>query len=320
MDQPSLPLVTIAVPTYNRANTYLRSCLESALRQTYKNIEIIVSDNGSTDGTEALVRRYADPRLRYFKQSTNIVPNENFNFCLRQARGAYFLLLLDDEQIDLDFVETCMRAAEFRPDYGLIRTGVRTIDARGNLISECPNLAGGLDLAGFFLAWFAGHTSLYLCNTLFHRETLLEVGGFGSRHNLFQDVIALVRVAARRARADSPAVKATTRLHGSQYTYSATVRAWCEDSLDLLDLMCRVAPGGEEMLRKRGSRFFAMIGYSRANSIRAAIARLRAYAVVYQIFGRRYLPPVRMLLVSTSTYRSLRQVKRRLLGMPAWVD
>src|SRR5689334_7129661 len=111
MDGTNLPSVTIAIPTYNRAATYLRSCLESALRQTYANIDIVVSDNGSTDHTEALVKRYSDPRIRYFKQQTNLIPNENFNFCLRQARGDYFLLLLDDEQIDDDFIETCLRAA-----------------------------------------------------------------------------------------------------------------------------------------------------------------------------------------------------------------
>lgn len=314
------PLVTIAIPTYNRAATYLRPCLEGALKQTYRNIEIVVSDNGSTDATGAVVKSYADPRIRYFRQPMNIVPNENFNFCLRQARGHYFLLLLDDEQVDADFVETCLRAAEFRTDFGLIRTGLRTIDANGNIINESPNLAGGTSLADFFLAWFGNRTAIYLCNTLFHRETLLAVGGLGSRHNLFQDVMAQVKVAAKRPRADTPVVKATTRLHHSQYTYSATVRAWCEDSLDLLELMCSVAPEKRDILQRQGSRFFAMIGYSRASAMRSPIERARAYALVYGLFGRRHAPPLRMVLSTTSLYRSVRQVKRRLLGRPAWAD
>ncbi len=63
------PLVTIAIPTYNRADGYLKQALQSAVNQTYKNIEIVVSDNCSPDNTEAVVRSYTDPRIRYFQQA-----------------------------------------------------------------------------------------------------------------------------------------------------------------------------------------------------------------------------------------------------------
>lgn len=314
------PLITIAIPTYNRASTYLRACLEGALQQSYPNLEILVADNGSTDATGALVRGYDDDRVRYVRHPTNIVPNDNFNFCLREARGSYFLLLLDDELIDGDFIETCLRAAAFRTDFGLIRTGLRTIDANGNVIDERPNCAGGASLAEFFLTWFSGRTQLYLCNTLFNCSALRRVGGFASRHNLFQDVMAQVKVAADMPRADVAEVKASTRLHRGQLTYAARVQEWCEDSLDLLELMGRVAAEQGEQVRRQGERFFARIAYSRANAIRSPIARVRAYATVYRLFGRRYGPPLRMVLSSTSLYRSLRQVKRRVLNRPAWVD
>jgi len=58
------PLVTIAIPTYNRADGYLREALASALNQTYQNIEIIVSDNCSTDNSEAFIRGISDQRIR----------------------------------------------------------------------------------------------------------------------------------------------------------------------------------------------------------------------------------------------------------------
>ena len=59
-------LVTIGIPTFNRANGYLRYALESAIAQTYRNLEIIVSDNCSYDDTEAVVRHYRDPRGQVF--------------------------------------------------------------------------------------------------------------------------------------------------------------------------------------------------------------------------------------------------------------
>lgn len=315
------PLVTIAIPTYNRADTYLRRCLEGALRQTYASIEIIVSDNGSSDPTGAVVQSYKDGRVRYYRHPRNIGPNDNFNFCLRQARGEYFLLLQDDEEIDADFVMACMQAADFRSDFGLIRTGLRTIDARGTVIAESPNSAGGLPLADFFLAWFDGCTALYLCNTLFQRAALSAVGGFQSRHNLFQDVVAQVKIAAQLPRMDVPAIKAATRRHTGQFTHAAAVRAWCEDSLDLLGLMCSVVPPRErEGVHRRGLRFFATIGYSRANAIRSPVARLTTYALVWRLFRYRYMPPWRLALAGTSLYRALRRLKRRVLHRPAWVD
>lgn len=314
------PLVTIAIPTYNRASSYLPQCLEGALRQTYPNVEILVADNGSTDYTEELVRSYNDPRLRYFRHARNIVPNDNFNFCLREARGKYFLLLLDDEQIDVDFVEACLRAVGYRSDFGLIHSGLRVINARNVVIHEAVNHGSGSTLADLFLAWFEGRTALYLCNTLFHRETLLEAGGFASRHNLFQDVVAQVKVAARMPRVDIPDIKATTRLHSGQFTYAATVRAWCEDSLDLLELMCQLAPAESQRIRDKGIPFFALINHSRANNVREPFKRALAYAAVCRMFGYRHLPTLRMVLASTSLYRSLRNLKRRFLHQPAWAD
>lgn len=314
----ALPLVTIGIPTYNRAASYLPEALDCARAQAYPNLEIVVSDNCSTDHTRELVEGCGDARVRYFRQAHGVRPNDNFNFCLTQARGDYFLLLLDDEHIDRDFVATCLGAAHYRRDVGLLRTGLRTIDANGVVIDESPNAAGGLAPGDLFLAWFAGGTRFYLCNTLFNTRLLRDVGGFNSRHALFQDVMALVRVAARAERIDVEAVKASTRSHPGQYTYSAKVSAWAEDSLDLLALMCDLAPDRRDAIWERGSRFFAMINYSRASGIRSPVERAAAYRSVYVLFGRRHTPPARMVFGSTALYRGLRALKRRLKRQPAW--
>ncbi|NIV34817.1 MAG: glycosyltransferase, partial [Anaerolineae bacterium] len=71
MTQGAYPLVTVAIPTYNRADSYLRYALESAVNQTYGNVEVIVSDNCSTDGTEQVVRDFSAPCLRYFRHAEN---------------------------------------------------------------------------------------------------------------------------------------------------------------------------------------------------------------------------------------------------------
>lgn len=313
-------LVTIGIPTYNRADGYLRETLESALAQTYPNIEIVVSDNASPDNTQEVVRGYADSRIRYFRQDKGLIPNENFNFCLQQANGVYFLLLHDDDKIDSDFIDTCLRAAHYRDDVGVILTATRIINAEGTVIHEGRNAVAGLSTGEFFLAWIKGKTSLYLCNTLYNTKALKASGGFRSKHNLFQDVMATAKLAASHGRIDIDALKASARQHGGKWTHVARVQGWCEDSLELLDLMCELAPDKQAELRKQGGEFFANVNFNRATDIRSPLKRAEALLLVYRLFGRRYLPSWRLLFQSTALYRVLRDVKRKVLGQPAWVE
>jgi glycosyltransferase involved in cell wall biosynthesis len=161
MAEKNLPLVSIGIPTYNRADGYLREALQSALAQSYGNLEIIVSDNCSTDETPDYVQGIGSGRIRYFRQTKPLSPNGNFNFCLNNAKGCYFLLLHDDDAIDHDFVETCMKTANHSPNYALIRTGTRLIDAQGNVIRNIPNTSADKTPAGLCHAWFDNQLSFY---------------------------------------------------------------------------------------------------------------------------------------------------------------
>ncbi|MEL6651926.1 MAG: glycosyltransferase family 2 protein [Bacteroidota bacterium] len=97
---PSLPLISVAIPTYNGGKRILHA-LASLQRQDYDNLEIIVSDNCSTDDTRAIVEYQAtqDPRIRYFRHERNLGASYNFDFGLKQARGKYFIWMSDDDQL-----------------------------------------------------------------------------------------------------------------------------------------------------------------------------------------------------------------------------
>ncbi len=286
------PLVTIAIPTYNRADTYLPQALESALSQTYPNIEIVVSDNCSTDNTEAAVRSHADPRIRYFRQAKNITPNDNFNFCLSQARGDYFLLLHDDDMTDPDFVDACMRKANYATNVGIIRTGTRIIDANGNVLAERENKDDKLSTEDFFVAWLESRSVSFLCSTLFNTKFLKEIDGFNSKHQLFQDVLAQFKLAAKFRRVDVQDVKASFRKHPLQRTSLTRINEWCEDSLFLLDNMCELTPEIRAMLIKQGMKKLAKHNYDIATKVRTPIKRYMAYFIVYQKFNYEYFPPL----------------------------
>jgi glycosyltransferase involved in cell wall biosynthesis len=305
------PLVTIGIPTYNRADGYLKQALQSAVDQTYPRLEIVVSDNCSTDQTDLVVKGFSDPRIRYFKHSENIGANNNFNFCLEQARGDYFLLLHDDDLIDKDFVQLCLASVNYNTELGIIRTGTRLINSQTEVMKEVPNMVGGLATEDFFRGWFTRKTALYLCSTLFNTKRLREIGGFKSKKNLFQDVVAEFQLAAKFGRADIPEVKASFRKHADEITYSAKVGDWCEDSLMLLDLMCELVSENKALIRYEGKRYFAKKNYMRAGVIKSFRERLAACLLVFKMFNYRYPPPLSILFPGNPISRAVRYLKRR---------
>ena len=280
MAHNSHPLVTIAIPTYNRANSYLKYSLQSASKQTYQNIEIIVSDNCSKDNTEEVVRNVNDPRIIYFRQSTNIGPNRNQNFCLEQAKGDYYLQLHDDDMIDNDFVELCMKAVNYSTNIGIIQTGVRVIDSEGNVMDETRNRMKGESIEEFFRGWFSAKTSWYLCNTLFNTQKLKAIGGFPLSQT--DDGIAITKL-VKFGRVDVEDVKASFRKHSEEITFAVKVKEWCEDYLYLLDQMCELIPDKNKVaFRNDGMRFFSMLNYNRARAVKSPFKQIISYLIVYR--------------------------------------
>jgi glycosyltransferase domain-containing protein len=115
------PKVSVGIPTYNRSNT-LKRTLESVLNQKYQNLEIIISDNASTDGTQELCRQFcnADNRIKYFRQPYNRGANANFVEALKHANGTYFMWIGDDDWIDNAYIYQCLKLLVEKPEYSLV--------------------------------------------------------------------------------------------------------------------------------------------------------------------------------------------------------
>jgi len=104
------PLVSIGIPTYNRS-MILEKTIIKFLYQTYKNIEIIVSDNCSDDRTKEICMKLAkkDKRIKYYNQSRKISAIANFNFTLSKAKGEFFMTASDDDYWDKKYIQTIMK-------------------------------------------------------------------------------------------------------------------------------------------------------------------------------------------------------------------
>lgn len=290
----SSPLVTIGIPTYNRADSFLRTCIESVLNQTYNNIEIIVSDNNSKDNTEEVVLSYNDDRIRYIKQKENLGPIKNTNYCIGAATGAYLQILHDDDMIDPEFIEKCMEAAEYKTDKGIIIAGSREIDEKGNLKYEKRNLCKGLTADEFFIKWYEKELHLFFCSILFNTEKLRALGGFKEDYRFFNDVASEFEMVANYERVDVPEVLASFRAHGGSWGKSTVITEWCKDSFKLLDFTCELLQDKqyEEKLRTIGMATSAERVYRKATSMTDNhLKRFYAYFRVWSEFNFRYFPP-----------------------------
>lgn len=127
-------LVSIGMPTYNRAHL-LRRSLDSLLAQTYKNFELIISDDGSVDDTEKICTQYAerDKRIRYIRHPKNIGHVVNFEYVMRQANGDYFMWAADDDYWDKTFVEKLLDALKQNPKASLAMSSYRRIFSDGEI-------------------------------------------------------------------------------------------------------------------------------------------------------------------------------------------
>jgi glycosyltransferase involved in cell wall biosynthesis len=116
------PLVSVGIPAYNRPEG-LKKTLESITGQTYRNLEIIVSDNCSPDpNVERIAKDFEklDNRIQYFRQTENTGAANNFRFVLGKARGEYFMWAADDDFISEDFIWQAVRFFKEHSGYAIV--------------------------------------------------------------------------------------------------------------------------------------------------------------------------------------------------------
>ena len=119
------PLVSIMIPVFNREEI-VRRALDSAISQTYKNIEIIVCDNASTDNTWETLQEYVakDNRIHAYRNETNVGPVRNWKRCLDHAKGKYAKFLWSDDEILPTFIEIMVDALESNGSCGFAYSNV----------------------------------------------------------------------------------------------------------------------------------------------------------------------------------------------------
>jgi glycosyltransferase involved in cell wall biosynthesis len=133
------PLVSACLLTYKRANVLPRT-IEDILSQTFGDFELVINDDRSPDNTEEVCRSYAarDPRIRYFRNDTNLRYAGNQNAAVARARGKYVAFLHDGDRYSPRLLQEWTAALEAHPSAGLVFNAV-------NVLGRDGEIAGGFD-------------------------------------------------------------------------------------------------------------------------------------------------------------------------------
>lgn len=139
------PYISLGLPVYNGEN-FLRDTLDSILAQTFKDFELIISDNASTDSTEEICRAYAaqDQRVHYHRNEHNLGAARNYNRAFELSNGKYFKWAAHDDLYAPEYLEQCVKILESNPSIVLCYSPVIFIDNQGKQLrksaSELLNL------------------------------------------------------------------------------------------------------------------------------------------------------------------------------------
>ena len=123
------PLVSVALITYNNAE-FLTDCIESILGQTYKNLEIIIADDGSSDNSRAIIEKYASlsEKIVPVISSKNMGISYNLNLAISKCTGEYICIIAGDDQMYPDKIRKQVEFLEVNPDYGICLHNVDVYD------------------------------------------------------------------------------------------------------------------------------------------------------------------------------------------------
>jgi len=224
------PHVSVIIPTYNRASMLGRA-IQSVLDQTYRDFELIVVDDCSSDDTQEVTKGFADDRIRYIKHPTNRGGSAARNTGIRSSRGDYIGLLDDDDEWLPNKLELQVDLLDRLPeDYGVVYSGYRS-EQSGKILGEYSPIHRGDVYHQMLKSCFIGSPTILIRKICFD-----NAGRFDEALPSCQDWDMWIRLAKHYKFDFLPEVLAVYNIHGDQIKFN------------LLKYVC----GVNEVLAKHG--------------------------------------------------------------------
>lgn len=196
------PHVSLALPVHN-GEKFLADAIGSIVAQDYTNFEVIICDNASTDGTEAICRAFAarDQRVRYIRNECNLGAGPNFNLGFELSRGKYFKWCASDDRMSESFLSACVTALEQDQEAVLAYATTQSIDHDGQSIPLVGDMMSSQQAGNSPALRFKKHLNsritnfeifgLYRSEAL--RESTLHRSYYGSDKTLMAELTLLGR-------------------------------------------------------------------------------------------------------------------------------
>lgn len=201
-------LVSVCIPSYNNGH-YIDKTLKSIIGQSYKNLDIVVCDNGSCDQTKEVVASFNDTRIRYIKNPVNIGSTKIFNRLIELARGDVMAIYHSDDIYEPSIVNSELDFLTKYPEAGAVFTLDKLIDEKGQKIGPGMRLPDALekkdvyDFEDVLREMLKGTGSFLLCPTLMVKKEVFEVVGcfnenkYGNEAGSAADMEMWLRIALR---------------------------------------------------------------------------------------------------------------------------
>ena len=167
---PMNPKVSICIPTYNRKD-YLKETLDSIFSQTYKDYEIVIVDDGSTDGTEEMIKKCGKSISYYWQKNAGEAATKNK--LVELSNGKFITLIDSDDLLMPDAVERMVNAIESQPDEVIAYGPYIRIDENGKNIGRCERKL----YSGFVTRYLFGNIFVHSCGSMYSKKIFLELGG-----------------------------------------------------------------------------------------------------------------------------------------------
>lgn len=183
------PAVTVVMTAYN-AERFLREAIDSVLAQQFEDWELLVIDDGSTDGTAAILNSYTDPRIVRIVNEENLGQPKTRNRGLLAARGRFVAILDADDEAEPDRLGTQVAFLEARPGATMACSWVTTIDEHGRAFGEHRTPPDPV-----VLGWdLAVRNGIRHPSTMMRKAPILNLGGYDERYIVSQDYDLWTRI------------------------------------------------------------------------------------------------------------------------------
>lgn len=216
------PLVTIAIPAYK--TRFLRQAIQSAINQTYKNVEIVIVNDASPEDVGEIVSSFEDKRIRYYVNDNNIGgldPAYNWNKCLEYANGDFFSLLCDDDVYEDFFIDEMIGLWRKHPEVSVFRSRVKMVDSDNNIIDLYPSSPSWESAMDYLWAKVSRNRIQTISEFMMKTSVMKEFGGYMNTPKAWcADEISILTFAKKGGIAHSNRLAVSFRMSGDNISSS----------------------------------------------------------------------------------------------------